>query len=109
MQQIVHIQQVLENFSVFYLQISFVIPLKIFAHHTTHWNVDSMKIPTDCVRQYFPKGLGFATINNDNVQYVEDLLNNRPRKTLNYKTANEVAAHANSQQPKLCTSLLNVR
>lgn len=44
------------------------------------------------VRQYFPKGLDFATISNDNVQYVEDLLNNRPRKTLNYQTPNEVFA-----------------
>ena len=42
------------------------------------------------VRQYFPKGLDFATITHEDVQRVEDLLNNRPRKTLNYLTPNEV-------------------
>lgn len=44
------------------------------------------------VRQYFPKGLDFATLTNANVQYVEDLLNNRPRKTLGYRSPNEVFA-----------------
>ena len=42
------------------------------------------------VRQYFPKGFDFATITQDDVQHVENLLNNRPRKTLNYQTPNEV-------------------
>jgi len=44
------------------------------------------------VRQYFPKGLDFAGITEADVQKVEGLLNNRPRKTLNYQTPNEVFA-----------------
>lgn len=44
------------------------------------------------VRQYFPKGLDFATLTKAKVQYVEDLLNNRPRKTLGYRSPNEVFA-----------------
>ena len=44
------------------------------------------------VRQYFPKGLDFATLTNADVQYVEDLLNNRPRKILGYRSPNEVFA-----------------
>jgi IS30 family transposase len=44
------------------------------------------------VRQYFPKGLDFATITNINLQRVEDLLNNRPRKRLGYRSPNEVFA-----------------
>jgi len=46
------------------------------------------------VRQYFPKGTDFATITKKQVQKVEDLLNNRPRKTLNYLTPNETFALA---------------
>jgi IS30 family transposase len=42
------------------------------------------------VRQYFPKGLDFATITHADVQRVENLLNNRPRKTLGYFSPNEV-------------------
>jgi len=38
------------------------------------------------VRQYFPKGTSFDTISNKDVARVENLLNNRPRKILNFKT-----------------------
>jgi IS30 family transposase len=44
------------------------------------------------VRQYFPKGMDFATLTPAKVQYVEDLLNDRPRKTLGYCSPNEVFA-----------------
>jgi IS30 family transposase len=42
------------------------------------------------VRQYFPKRLNFNTLTHSDVKKVEDLLNNRPRKTLNYLTPIEV-------------------
>ena len=42
------------------------------------------------VRQYFPKGLDFATITHEDVLRVENLLNNRPRKTLKYLTPNQL-------------------
>jgi len=42
------------------------------------------------IRQFFPKGLDFANITPAQVQKVEDLLNNRPRKTLGYLSPNEV-------------------
>ena len=44
------------------------------------------------VRQYFPKGTDFAKLTVIDVQRVEDLLNNRPRKALNYHSINEVFA-----------------
>lgn len=44
------------------------------------------------VRQYFPKGMDFATITRADVQRVENLLNNRPRKTLGYRSPNAVFA-----------------
>lgn len=42
------------------------------------------------VREFFPKGSSFATITREEVQRVERLLNNRPRKRLNYCTPREV-------------------
>ena len=42
------------------------------------------------VRQYFPKGTDFAKLTASDVQRVEDLLNNRPRKALNFYSPNEV-------------------
>ena len=41
------------------------------------------------IRQYFPKGTDFATVNAADIQFVADRLNNRPRKRLKYKTPNE--------------------
>lgn len=38
------------------------------------------------VRQYFPKSLTFDTITQEQVEEVEKLLNNRPRKVLEYMT-----------------------
>ncbi len=42
------------------------------------------------IRQYFPKQTEFDKISQQSVKKVENKLNNRPRKTLNYQTPNEV-------------------
>lgn len=42
------------------------------------------------IRQFFPKHSKFATITDEQIKHVQDKLNNRPRKSLNYKTPNEV-------------------
>ena len=55
------------------------------------------------IRQYFPKGADFAKLTAQDVQKVEDLLNNRPRKTLNYLTPNEVFSNLTNQPNHLCT------
>jgi IS30 family transposase len=41
------------------------------------------------IRQYFPKGTDFRSITPDQVMQVEEALNNRPRKKLNYLTPSE--------------------
>ncbi len=41
------------------------------------------------IRQYFPKGSSFENISNEDVQRVQDILNNRPRKKLGFFTPNE--------------------
>ncbi len=42
------------------------------------------------VRQYFPKKTDFDTIDQVDVAWVEQKLNSRPRKSLNFKTPEEV-------------------
>ena len=42
------------------------------------------------VRQYFPKGIDLSTLSSDAIQFVEDQLNDRPRKVLGYRTPREV-------------------
>jgi IS30 family transposase len=41
------------------------------------------------VRQYFPKASNLDNYTDEDIQYVEDQLNNRPRKVLGYRTPRE--------------------
>jgi len=61
-----------------------------FAHPYSSWERGLNENTNGLVRQYFPKKYEFARITNQDLQQVEDLLNNRPRKTLGYRTPNEV-------------------
>ena len=61
-----------------------------FAHPYSSWERGLNENTNGLVRQYFPKKHDFARITNAELQRVEDLLNNRPRKTLGYRTPNEV-------------------
>ena len=46
------------------------------------------------VRQYFPKSTDLRTIGAQEVRRVQDRLNNRPRKSLGYRTPEEVFRRA---------------
>jgi len=61
-----------------------------FAHPYASWERGLNENTNGLVRQYFPKKYEFARITNQDLQQVEDLLNNRPRKTIGYRTPNEV-------------------
>lgn len=61
-----------------------------FAHPYSSWERGLNENTNGLIRQYFPKGSCFQKINNDDVKRVEDILNNRPRKTLGYCTPNEI-------------------
>jgi len=61
-----------------------------FAHPYASWERGLNENTNGLVRQYFPKKYDFARFTDADLQRVEDLLNNRPRKTLGYRTPNEV-------------------
>jgi len=61
-----------------------------FAHPYASWERGLNENTNGLVRQYFPKKYDFTTITDVALQHVEDRLNNRPRKTLGYRTPNEV-------------------
>lgn len=48
------------------------------------------------IRQYFPKRMEFDRLTREDVQFVEDRLNDRPRKILNFATPREVFDHFNT-------------
>lgn len=61
-----------------------------FAHPYASWERGLNENTNGLVRQYFPKKSSFSKITERDVQQVMDRLNNRPRKTLGYKTPNQV-------------------
>jgi IS30 family transposase len=61
-----------------------------FANPYHSWERGTNEQTNGLIRQYFPKGTDFATISELEIKKVENLLNNRPRKVLNYCTPQEV-------------------
>jgi len=53
------------------------------------WQKGSIENTNGLIRQYFPKGMDFDLLTDEQIQEVEDRLNNRPRKKLGYLTPNE--------------------
>ena len=71
-----------------------------FADAYSSWQRGTNENTNGLIREFFPKKFDFSTINQKCVDIVEDILNNRPRKCLGYKTPIEVF---NEEQAKCCT------
>ena len=54
------------------------------------WEKGGVENYNGLVRQYFPKGSNFRSIEPEEIQRVEKELNERPRKTLGYKSPSEL-------------------
>lgn len=63
-----------------------------FARAYHAWERGSNESFNGLVRQFFPKGTDFTGISPREVKHVLDLLNDRPRKRLGYRTPREVLA-----------------
>ncbi len=61
-----------------------------FANPYHSWERGANENMNGLLRQYFPKGMCFDEITDEQVQMAEDKLNNRPRKRFGYNTPNEV-------------------
>lgn len=61
-----------------------------FAHPYASWERGLNENTNGLVRQYFPKKYDFTQITMAELQHVAARLNNRPRKTLGYRTPHEV-------------------
>ena len=61
-----------------------------FCEPYSPWQRGTNENTNGLLRQFFPKGTSFANISNDDLQIIVDMINNRPRKRLNYLTPFEV-------------------
>ena len=64
--------------------------LVYFAEPHKPWQRGTNENTNDIVRFFFPKGFDFRTVTDEDIQIVEDLINNRPRKCLGWKTPTEI-------------------
>ncbi|CUO43195.1 IS30 family transposase [Clostridium disporicum] len=57
-----------------------------FADAYSSWQRGTNKNTNGLIRDFFSKKFDFSTVNQTHVDIVEDILNDRPRKCLGYKT-----------------------
>lgn len=61
-----------------------------FAHPRSPWERGTNENTNGLIRQFFPKGIDFNKISRSEIKKAERLLNERPRKILNWKTPYQV-------------------
>lgn len=61
-----------------------------FCSPSSPWQKGSVENLNGLIRESFPRGTNFAEVSEEDVQHVMFLLNNRPRKCLNWRTPAEV-------------------
>jgi len=55
-----------------------------FAHPYSSWERGTNENTNGLIRQYFPKGSDFSSITDDQISFVKERLNDRPRKCLDF-------------------------
>jgi IS30 family transposase len=60
-----------------------------FCHAYASWEKGTVENTIGRIRDYIPKGTSLAMYTNQQIQWLENQLNNTPRKCLNYLTPNE--------------------
>lgn len=61
-----------------------------FAHPYCAWERGLNENTNGLIRQYFPKNYDLRSVTAADILFVENRLNNRPRKSLNFQTPNEI-------------------
>lgn len=61
-----------------------------FAHPYHSWERGLNENTNGLIRQYIPKGKDFTEVSDNDIFNIQNLLNNRPRKSLGFATPNEV-------------------
>ena len=66
-----------------------------FCDPYSSWQKGGVENANKMIRRFIPKGSDIADFSDEYVMMVMDLLNNKPRKSLHYKTPNEVMVEHN--------------
>lgn len=67
--------------------------LKVYyAHPYSSWERGTNENINKLIRRFIPKGTDIGKISNKRIKYIENWINNYPRRIFGYKSANEVSA-----------------
>lgn len=61
-----------------------------FCDPYSSWQKGSVENTNGLIRQYFPKRTNFTLVTDEQIRFVENRLNSRPREILNYRTPSEI-------------------
>ena len=61
-----------------------------FAHPYSPWERGLNENTNGLIRKFYPKGTDFSEVSDEDILRVQNLINERPRKSLNYQTPKEV-------------------
>ena len=61
-----------------------------YAHPYSSFERGTNEKQNSLVRRFFPKGTDFSTVSDEKIAFVEEWINNLPRKILNYRSSAEV-------------------
>lgn len=77
-------------------ELSEILGVPIYFCHPYHsWEKGGVENTNKLIRRYIPKGSDITQYSDEYIQIVEDKLNNRPKKCLNFKTPKEVMEENN--------------
>lgn len=77
-------------------QISYALDIHIyFAETYSSWQRGTNENTNGLIRQFFPKNMKLDNISIEQAKHVEELLNNRPRKSFGFKTPLQVESRNN--------------
>ena len=75
----------------FCLSVNFLTKIPIYFCYPYHsWERGTNENTNGLIRQYLPKGKVYGKIKQSDIKEIEEKLNNRPRKRLNYLTPHEI-------------------
>ena len=63
-----------------------------YAHPYSSFERETNEKQNSLVRRFFPKGTDFDAVSDEAIAFVEDWINNLPRKIFNYRSSAEVFA-----------------
>ena len=66
-----------------------------FCEPYSSWQKGGIENANGMIRRFIPKGMDLSKVSKKYLEIVLEIINNKPRKSLGYKTPNEVAIENN--------------